>query len=60
MALHNCAWCQSLDLPAWEARLTAGESASAVALSTPFSEAAALRHLSHFQPKDGNYDYYDL
>jgi len=31
-----------------------------VALSTPFSEAAALRHLSHFQPQDQNHDYYDL
>lgn len=60
MTIHNCAWCQSLDLPEWEARLAEGESVAAVALSTPFPETAALRHLTHALPQDQNYDYYDL
>lgn len=61
MGRHNCAWCQSPDLPDWEARLAAGESFTSVVKLTPFSQDVGLNHLNHMTvSQEATYDYYDL
>lgn len=52
--MPSCGWCNSPDLPKWEARVAAGETLAAIAASTPFSESAARRHVRlHLQPRLG-------
>jgi len=40
-----CGWCVSPLRESWEVRLRAGEPVSSVSLATPFSSAAAYRHI---------------
>lgn len=49
---RNCGWCASGSRAEWERRITSGESITAIASTTPYSESAARRHLRlHLQPQ---------
>lgn len=47
---RSCGWCTSYERASWEARVLKGEPVVSVVGDTPFSEAAARRHLRlHFR-----------
>lgn len=49
---RSCGWCMSYGRTDWEKRVLGGEPVASVVASTPFSEAAARRHIRlHLRPQ---------